>query len=67
MSADIKTDKKGRRYIESEIRWADGKTETRRSYEAKCIACRRVDFLVPEVEMCGPCTFGEADTAGGNW
>ena len=66
--SDVKRDKRGRRYIESEIRWADtDKTEVRRSYEAKCCACGRVDFLVPEVEMCGPCAFGEADTAGGNW
>jgi ribosomal protein L37E len=21
----------------------------------------------PSTDMCGPCTFGEADTAGGNW
>lgn len=23
--------------------------------------------LLPLTGMCGPCTFGEADTAGGNW
>ena len=23
--------------------------------------------VVPVTGMCGPCTFGEADTAGGNW
>jgi len=23
--------------------------------------------IVPATGMCGPCTFGEADTAGGNW
>jgi hypothetical protein len=23
--------------------------------------------VVPETGMCGPCTFGEADTADGNW
>jgi len=23
--------------------------------------------IVPITGMCGPCTFGEADTAGGNW
>lgn len=23
--------------------------------------------VVRETGMCGPCTFGEADTAGGNW
>lgn len=23
--------------------------------------------IVPLTGMCGPCTFGEADTVGGNW
>ncbi len=23
--------------------------------------------VVPVTGLCGPCTFGEADTAGGNW
>lgn len=23
--------------------------------------------IVPLTGLCGPCTFGEADTAGGNW
>ncbi len=23
--------------------------------------------IVPATGMCGPCTFGEADTIGGNW
>lgn len=23
--------------------------------------------IVPATGLCGPCTFGEADTAGGNW
>jgi hypothetical protein len=23
--------------------------------------------IVPLTGMCGPCTFGEAETAGGNW
>lgn len=23
--------------------------------------------ILPLTGMCGPCTFGEADTAGGNW
>lgn len=23
--------------------------------------------VVPSTGMCGPCTFGEAETAGGNW
>lgn len=23
--------------------------------------------IMPATGLCGPCTFGEADTAGGNW
>jgi hypothetical protein len=23
--------------------------------------------VVPQTGMCGPCTFGEAETVGGNW
>lgn len=23
--------------------------------------------VVPSTGLCGPCTFGEAETAGGNW
>ena len=23
--------------------------------------------IVPETGLCGPCTFGEAETSGGNW
>ena len=32
-----------------------------------CGSCGAYDLLVPEVGMCGPCTFGEAATAGGAW
>ncbi len=31
-----------------------------------CEVCGELP-TVPETGMCGPCTFGEADTAGGNW
>ncbi len=34
---------------------------------ATCSSCGNHDKLIPEVGMCGPCTFGEAETAGGNW
>lgn len=37
-----------------------------RPREVRCIVCGAVP-VVPESEMCGPCTFGEAETAGGNW
>ncbi len=35
-------------------------------YSRKCIVCD-ASPVVPETGMCGPCTFGEADTADGNW
>lgn len=31
-----------------------------------CEVCGQTP-IVPFTGMCGPCTFGEADTAGGNW
>ena len=35
-------------------------------WSKKCIVCGAKPIL-PATEMCGPCTFGEAETAGGNW
>lgn len=35
-------------------------------WETPCIVCDALPTL-PLTEMCGPCTFGEADTVGGNW
>lgn len=35
-------------------------------YESKCEVCGATPVL-PQSGMCGPCTFGEADTADGNW
>lgn len=32
----------------------------------KCQNCGETP-IVPETGLCGPCTFGEAETAGGNW
>lgn len=33
----------------------------------ECESCGMKTVLVEEVGMCGPCTFGEADTINGNW
>jgi hypothetical protein len=33
---------------------------------AGCEVCGATP-VVPETGLCGPCTFGEAETAGGNW
>lgn len=32
----------------------------------KCEVCG-MSPIVPLTGLCGPCTFGEADTIGGNW
>lgn len=33
----------------------------------KCASCGYKTCLVEEVYLCGPCCFGEAATANGNW
>jgi hypothetical protein len=35
-------------------------------WKKKCLSCGGLPTL-PLTGLCGPCTFGEADTAGGNW
>lgn len=35
-------------------------------WNGKCIVCH-ASPIMPITEMCGPCTFGEAETANGNW
>jgi len=35
-------------------------------WTTKCEICGEVPIM-PATGMCGPCTTGEADTAGGNW
>ena len=32
-----------------------------------CDSCENETVLVDDVGLCGPCCFGEADTANGNW
>lgn len=41
-------------------------TDTTPDWTRKCEVCGETP-VVPATGMCGPCTFGEADTAGGNW
>lgn len=40
--------------------------DTKPDYSGKCENCGASPIL-PLTGMCGPCTFGEADTADGNW
>jgi hypothetical protein len=35
-------------------------------WNGRCEVCGESP-IVPETGMCGPCTFGSADTIGGNW
>ena len=44
----------------------DESAETRPDWSGKCENCG-ASPIVPVTGMCGPCTFGEVDTAGGNW
>lgn len=38
----------------------------RPNWDGKCSVCGDTP-TVPLTGLCGPCTFGEAQTAGGNW
>jgi len=38
----------------------------RPDWTRRCLVCGESP-VVPATGMCGPCTFGEAGTAGGNW
>lgn len=40
--------------------------ETDPDWTGTCENCGESPIL-PSTGMCGPCTFGEADTVGGNW
>lgn len=37
-----------------------------KDWSRKCEVCEATP-VVNATGLCGPCTFGEADTAGGNW
>lgn len=40
--------------------------DTEPDWMSNCKVCD-ASPIVPVTGMCGPCTFGEAETAGGNW
>lgn len=48
------------------IKSIKGPPNTEPDWNGKCDVCGDSPIL-PATGMCGPCTFGEADTAGGNW
>lgn len=37
-----------------------------KDWDTPCQNCEAVPTVHP-TQLCGPCCFGEADTAGGNW
>lgn len=39
---------------------------TEPNWEHECEVCGATP-VVPATGLCGPCTFGEAETVGGNW
>jgi len=43
-----------------------GDPRSKPDWKKACIVCGEKPTH-PLTEMCGPCTFGEAETAGGNW
>ncbi len=38
----------------------------RPDWSQRCLNCD-ASPIVPATGLCGPCTFGEADTSGGGW
>lgn len=40
--------------------------DTQPDWDSECDNCG-ASPVVPVTGMCGPCTFGEADTINGNW
>jgi len=44
----------------------DDPEATKPDWSKKCENCGATP-IVPVTGLCGPCTFGEAKTAGGNW
>ena len=45
---------------------AENKEAFAADYTRECEVCGSKP-VVNETGLCGPCTFGEADTVGGNW
>ena len=55
----------------SDTHWRDEKgnivdDQCKPDWSGKCENCGQSP-IVPTTGLCGPCTFGEAETVGGNW
>lgn len=67
MKKDIKG-KDNYKKLKQELRARDKKIGLQPGKEfGECESCGMETVLVEEIGMCGPCTFGEADTINGNW
>lgn len=54
--------------IEKELRVIDKKkAKEHGKCFGKCFSCEQETVLVQDVGLCGPCCFGEASTANGEW
>lgn len=47
-------------------RWKPKPRDVEPDWVGTCEVCG-ASPIVPATGMCGPCTFGEAETVGGNW
>lgn len=55
-----------RRKKQQQSNQATGAKTSEPKKQEGCIVCGESPVF-PDTDMCGPCTFGEAATAGGNW
>ena len=66
----MKCEKCGRREVEDPKKLTIcercNKHAFRKNYAVKCCNCEQIP-TVGDTDLCGPCCFGEAATAGGNW
>lgn len=51
---------------EKKIKGKEADKKIKPDWSKKCEVCGNSP-IVPMTGMCGPCTFGESETAGGNW
>lgn len=46
--------------------WCEAHGPGRKNHSTPCVVCEALP-TVGDTELCGPCCFGEAETADGNW
>lgn len=64
----MKSVRKNMDKLEKQIRESDIEiSEEKGKVFGRCESCDMETVLVEEVNLCGPCCFGEASTINGNW